>query len=79
MVHSLSARLMALHVSPFLLEPDLKHCMDMLAHAYAEYLGYLELGFSEAQAREKAELQDPLKFKTAYHAWKACLTAFARS
>lgn len=72
MVNGISARIKALHVSPFLLEPDLKNCVEMLARAYAEYMGYVELGFDEENARQKAELQDNLKFKTAYHAWKLC-------
>ncbi|PJJ74890.1 hypothetical protein BXY57_0455 [Thermoflavifilum aggregans] len=72
MISNISSRLMALHLSPFILEPDLTQCMEMLAKQYEEYLGYLEIGFDGAQAREKAELQDSLKFKTAYHAWKAC-------
>lgn len=71
MMHNIHSRVMALHLSPFILEPDLKQCMEMLAKQYEEYLGYLEIGFDALQAREKAELEDLLKFKTAYHAWKA--------
>lgn len=45
-------------------------CEDILAESYALYLGYLELEIEEETALQMAGLEDDLKFKMAYYAWK---------
>ena len=45
-------------------------CEEQLAASYALYLGYLELEMDEEAALRMADLQDDLKFKMAYFAWK---------
>jgi hypothetical protein len=45
-------------------------CVQLLVKSYRLYLGYMELDFDEASAMEKAGLQDDVKFKMAYYAWK---------
>jgi hypothetical protein len=49
---------------------QIDQCMLMLGKSYELYLGYLELDFDEAAAREEANLQDDLKYTMAYCAWK---------
>lgn len=49
---------------------SLLHCEELLANAYALYLGYLELGMEEERALEMSELEDDFKFRMAYYAWK---------
>lgn len=49
---------------------NLDKCLQLLASAYKLYLGYVELELDEATARQKAELEDDLKFRTAFYAWK---------
>jgi hypothetical protein len=68
---SYAAGLRAIHISPYLIEPELKNCMKELAQAYALYLGYLELDFEESAARQEADLNNELIYRTAFHAWKA--------
>ena len=68
---SYASKLRAIHISPYLIEPGLKKCMDEMAQAYALYLGYMELDFDESTARQKADLNNELIFRTAFHAWKA--------
>jgi hypothetical protein len=46
------------------------HCMGMLYKSYDLYLGYLELDFEEDAARQRADLEDDLKYTLAYYAWK---------
>lgn len=48
----------------------LVECEEMLAGCYDLYLGYLELEIDEDTALRMAELEDDLKFKIAYNAWK---------
>jgi len=51
-------------------EQQIDQCMLMLRKSYELYLGYLELEFDEAAARQEASLQDDLKYTMAYCAWK---------
>lgn len=51
-------------------QQNFSRCTELLAKLYALYLGYLEIGFDEQSALEKAELQDDLKFKMAYYTWQ---------
>lgn len=48
----------------------LLECENILAKAYEQYLGYLELDMGEEAALQLAGLDDDLKFKMAYCAWK---------
>lgn len=48
----------------------LLECEEFLSKAYALYLGYLELDMGEETALKLADLEDDLKFKMAYYAWK---------
>ncbi len=48
----------------------LLECEHILAQAYEQYLGYLELDMDEEAALKLAGLDDDLKFKMAYCAWK---------
>jgi len=48
----------------------LLECEELLAKAYALYLGYQELDMDEETALKMADLEDDLKFKMAYFAWK---------
>lgn len=52
------------------LRQSLIDCESQLAEDYALYLGYLELDFKEDAALKHAHLEDDLKFKMAYYAWK---------
>ncbi|MHB1922497.1 MAG: hypothetical protein ACYCOO_09705 [Chitinophagaceae bacterium] len=52
------------------LEGLLAKCMVILIKSYSLYLGYKELDFEDDYAREKAELEDDIKFKMAYYAWQ---------
>ena len=45
-------------------------CMLSLGRTYELYLGYLELEFSEQEARQEANLDDDMKYTLAYYAWK---------
>lgn len=49
---------------------NMAQCAELLIKLYELYLGYLEIGFDEDSALEKAELQDDLKFKMAYYSWQ---------
>ncbi len=49
---------------------ELNKCMELLSSAYKLYLGYLELELDDASARQKAGLEDELKFRTAFYAWR---------
>ncbi|UYQ92271.1 hypothetical protein MKQ68_19480 [Chitinophaga horti] len=49
---------------------EIGNCMSQLAQCYSLYLGYLELEFDEASARQDAALTDDVKFTLAYYAWK---------
>ncbi|HVB04134.1 MAG TPA: hypothetical protein VNE41_10510 [Chitinophagaceae bacterium] len=46
-------------------------CIRLLVISYRLYLGYLELDFNQEEAQEKADLQDSVKFRMAYYAWKS--------
>lgn len=45
-------------------------CLEILTCSYELYLGYQEIGMDEEMALKKAELEDDLKFKMAYYAWR---------
>lgn len=49
---------------------NMDQCAEVLIKLYELYLGYLEIGFDEESALEKAELKDDLKFKMAYYSWQ---------
>lgn len=49
---------------------NLIECEEILAQSYALYLGYMELDMEEEAALQMAGLEDDLKFKMAYYAWK---------
>ncbi len=51
-------------------QPQIDQCMALLGKSYELYLGYLELDFEDAAARQEANLTDDLKYTMAYHAWK---------
>lgn len=51
-------------------EQQIDQCMLLLSKSYELYLGYLELEFDEAAARQEANLLDDLKYTMAYCAWK---------
>lgn len=48
---------------------NMDQCAEVLIKLYELYLGYLEIGFDDDSALEKAELKDDLKFKMAYYSW----------
>jgi len=49
---------------------NMEQCREVLIKLYELYLGYLEIGFDDDSALEKAELKDDLKFKMAYYSWQ---------
>lgn len=49
---------------------NMNQCAAVLIKLYELYLGYLEIGFDDDSALEKAELKDDLKFKMAYYSWQ---------
>lgn len=49
---------------------NLSKCAGILCGLYELYLGYLELGYEEELALQKAELLDDLKFKMAFYTWQ---------
>jgi hypothetical protein len=51
-------------------EQQIDQCLALLGKSYELYLGYLELDFEDAAARQEANLTDDLKYTMAYHAWK---------
>ncbi len=53
----------------------LVECEEILATSYELYLGCLELDMKEDAALKMAGLDDDLKFKMAYNAWKMNQTA----
>jgi hypothetical protein len=54
---------------PSLCRQNLSTCIDVLAVSYQIFLEYQEVGFDEAAALKKAELEDDLKYKMAFYAW----------
>ena len=51
-------------------QQQIDQCLALLGRSYELYLGYLELEFEDAAARQEANLTDDLKYTMAYHAWK---------
>jgi hypothetical protein len=51
-------------------EQQIDQCLALLGKSYELYLGYLELDFEDAAARQEANLTDDLKYTMAYYAWK---------
>lgn len=51
-------------------EQQIDQCLSLLGKSYELYLGYLELDFEDAAARQEANLTDDLKYTMAYYAWK---------
>ncbi|WP_298740917.1 hypothetical protein [uncultured Chitinophaga sp.] len=51
-------------------QQEIDQCLALLGKSYELYLGYLELDFEDAAARQEANLTDDLKYTMAYHAWK---------
>lgn len=45
-------------------------CVEVLKRSYELYLGYQEIDMDEETALQMAGLEDDLKFKMAYYAWK---------
>lgn len=70
------------HVSPLLekkrpvlsaqslYKQNISKCMEVLKRSYELYLGYQEIDMDEESALQMAGLEDDLKFKMAYYAWK---------
>ncbi|GAA4320456.1 hypothetical protein [Compostibacter hankyongensis] len=51
-------------------KPAFADCLEVLSEPYRLYLGYLELDFEEAEALRLAGLEEDMKFRLAYYAWK---------